>query len=199
MSISSRPTSDFSLARDSKRFDVARHIMHPATTPSNAPHASAHRPLPRDTSSDGSFADAAEHEAETAPGATASKMRKPISEYDILLLSRVSPEESLARRAAEGLNPRIATCTEELCAHLETERFKLVVVECEQGDTDMVRLALETHRQLPSDDRTALIAFVPTPEGGLDLLRYTPDATAFAFLAAQEHQLRAHFLKLLNA
>lgn len=197
MSTSSRLNKASTQLEDSKRFDASSQDDWSTSASELQPQETSNSIFPPfKADADGGFAQTGAesnipHEAE-APS------RAPLTQHDMLLLSSLPAEESLARRAASGLDPRIATTTDELCAHLETERFKLVVVECAKGATDMVRLALETHRQLPSDDKTALIAFTPTPEGGLDLLRYTPYATAFAFLAAQEHQLRAHFLKLIN-
>ena len=127
------------------------------------------------------------------------KARMRLPRHDLLLFSPFVPEEkSLARSATMGLTPRIATTPDEVSAHFEAERFKLVVVECDPQRSELVQTAIDVHRRIPSEDSTALIALMVSQDNVLDLLRYTPCATAFAFLAARPHQLRAYILELLK-
>lgn len=124
--------------------------------------------------------------------------RMQLSQYDLLVFSLVAEEKSLARSATATLNPRLATSSDELSAHFEAERFKLIVVECDPDSNELAQIAINVHRRIPPEDGSSLIAFKAGPDSVLDLLRYTPSASAFAFLAAQPHQLRAHILELLT-
>ena len=125
-----------------------------------------------------------------------SRMQLP--QYDLLVFSLVAEQKSLARSATALLNPRLATSSDELSAHFEAERFKLIVVECDPDSNELAQSAINVHRRIPPEDGSSLIAFKAGPDSVLDLLRYTPSASAFAFLAAKPHQLRAHILELLT-
>ncbi|NVK48009.1 MAG: hypothetical protein HWE33_17105 [Rhodobacteraceae bacterium] len=150
----------------------------------------------------GSPMPSAERHAETGDLAHESPQkddsRMQLSQHDLLLFTVVSEEKSLARSATANLNPRVATTSDELSAHFETERFKLVVVECDPETSELVQSAISVHRRIPPEDGSSLIAFKAGPDSVLDLLRYTPSASAFAFLAAKPHQLRAHILEVLT-
>ena len=125
-----------------------------------------------------------------------SRMQLP--QYDLLVFSLVAEQKSLARSATATLNPRLATSSDELSAHFEAERFKLIVVECDPDSNELAQITINVHRRIPPEDGSSLIAFKAGPDSVLDLLRYTPSASAFAFLAVQPHKLRAHILELLT-
>lgn len=178
-------------------------LLASSQTPSQAAGSSAHvqqMPAQEDGSTvqGGNAAQGASTRDITNVSSNEDENRMHLPQHDLLLFSMVAQQDSLARAAITHLNPRIATSTEELNAHFETERFKLIVVECAQQSSELVQSAIDVHRRIPPEDGSSLIAFKPGPDTVLDVLRYTPSASAFAFLAARPHQLRAHILELLT-
>jgi hypothetical protein len=121
-----------------------------------------------------------------------------VKRHGILLITALPMGDSLAHRATGDLNPRVARDAEEVSAHLEAESFRIAVLECHPERSDLVQDAIRLHRCLPPEDGTALLGIRVVGEGLLDLLRYTPTASSYAFLSARDHQLRAHVLELLS-
>ncbi|PZX15433.1 hypothetical protein [Celeribacter halophilus] len=117
--------------------------------------------------------------------------------HNLIILSRVAQADSLMRGTTKSLNPRIARSLEEVSAHFDAERFKLVVVECNPEHCDLVQSAIEIQRLIPQGDATALIIFKRATQECLDMLRYTPSAAAFSFLSVRPDEIRTHIQDLL--
>ena len=118
--------------------------------------------------------------------------------HNLILLSRVAQADSLMADTQTSLNPRIARSLEEVSAHFDAERFKLVVVECNPEHCDLVKSAIEIQRLIPQGDTTALIIFKRASQECLDMLRYTPSAAAFSFLSVHPDEIRTHIQDLLT-
>ncbi len=117
---------------------------------------------------------------------------------DLLLVTLIDLSASLAAKTLADMRATTVTSFDAAEQALQARHYKLIVVECPQAQDAIVRSAMRIRRMLPEGNSSALLAYQASEDGTLDLLRYTPHASAFAFLAARDHQLRAHVLAILK-
>ncbi|WP_417266953.1 hypothetical protein [Celeribacter baekdonensis] len=116
----------------------------------------------------------------------------------LLIVTLTDPSASLAAETLADMRATTVTSFDAAEQALQARHYKLIVVECPQTQDAIVRGAMRIRRMLPEGSASALLVYQASEDGTIDLLRYTPQASAFAFLAARDHQLRAHVLAFLK-